>query len=148
MPTCCRCKSSGQCKNCCCVKLKKKCSNCVPSRLNHCLNQQSFVSDTDSDENCANVVSNQCVIDPKESTPTTADSQNKIETLFPQNAEARRRPPPLPTFNDITNSNFTWNDKIDTKSFIKSVNEAYNEIIHWRQNLFMVPSGKEGQAFI
>ena len=28
------------------------------------------------------------------------------------------------------------------------VNQAYSEIVHWQQNLFMLPSRKDGQAFV
>ena len=28
------------------------------------------------------------------------------------------------------------------------INEIYEEIVHWRRNLFKVPSGKAGKAFV
>ena len=44
-------------------------------------------------------------------------------------------------------SNFVWNDSVCHVKFSEDVDLAYNEIVHWKQNLFMVPSGKIGRAF-
>ena len=45
---------------------------------------------------------------------------------------------------------FKWHSdlEIDSKTFTMHVNQAYSEIVHWCQNLFMLPSGKDGQAFV
>ena len=52
----------------------------------------------------------------------------------------------LPQHATMNEPNFTWGD-IDGKSFIQSIEQAYSEIIHWRRNLFKVPSGKAGKSF-
>ena len=34
------------------------------------------------------------------------------------------------------------------EDFIQAVTAAYEEIIHWRRNLFLTPSGKAGKLFV
>ena len=48
-------------------------------------------------------------------------------------------PAPHPTFR--------WVDKAG-KTFINSIELCYSEIVHWRNNLFRVPTGKAGKAFV
>ena len=48
-------------------------------------------------------------------------------------------PPPYPDTN--------WHDHAGEK-FVMEINNAYDEIIHWRKNLFKVPTGKAGRSFI
>ena len=48
-------------------------------------------------------------------------------------------PAPYPTFR--------WGDK-DGKTFINSIELCYSEIVYWRKNLFRVPTGKAGKAFV
>ena len=56
-------------------------------------------------------------------------------------------PPSLPPYISASSSNFVWNDSVYHVKFSEDVDLAYNEIVHWKQNLFMVPSGKIGRAF-
>ena len=58
--------------------------------------------------------------------------------------------PPLPDAVISPRVDFKWHSdlEIDSKTFIMNVNQAYSEIVHWRQNMFMLPSGKDGQAFV
>ena len=39
-------------------------------------------------------------------------------------------------------------DSVDGISVVHSINAAYGEIVHWRQNLFTVPYGPAGKAFV
>ena len=44
-----------------------------------------------------------------------------------------------------------WSDEpiaVDVPSVVDSINAAYAEIVHWRRNLFLVPFGKVGKAFV
>ena len=54
--------------------------------------------------------------------------------------------PPLPQMSDL--SSFHWAGNVDGLSFSHSIEAAYNEVVHWRRNLFMVPSGKVGKRFV
>jgi hypothetical protein len=37
---------------------------------------------------------------------------------------------------------------VDGETFACSINRSYEVIVHWRRNLFKIPSGKAGKAFI
>jgi hypothetical protein len=53
----------------------------------------------------------------------------------------------LPLFEPAQNPNFRWGDK-DGETFAHSIDLCYKEIVHWRRNLFKVPSGKAGKSFV
>lgn len=44
-------------------------------------------------------------------------------------------------------SQFKWGD-LSGELFVYRVNVAYEEIVKWRRNIFLLPSGKAGKAFI
>ena len=43
--------------------------------------------------------------------------------------------------------NFVWGD-LSGRDFCDKVNKAYDEVVQWRRNLFLVPFGKVGKALI
>ncbi len=43
--------------------------------------------------------------------------------------------------------NFTWGD-FNGESFVQNLLSAYAEIVHWRRNIFFVPSGSSGKTFV
>ena len=53
----------------------------------------------------------------------------------------------LPTFKPAVQPNFRWGAK-EGVEFVQSVQAAYEEVVHWRRNVFLVPSGKVGKEFI
>ena len=44
--------------------------------------------------------------------------------------------------------NFVWSDNMDGVDFRDAILAAYAEVIHWKSNLFLTPSGKAGKAFL
>lgn len=46
-----------------------------------------------------------------------------------------------------TNVKFYWN-KVPGSIYKKDLNEADEQIVHWRKNIFMVPSGAADKKFI
>ena len=70
---------------------------------------------------------------------------------FGVNIGADDRPvvrPAFPVFQPVSDpSNFTWGD-LDGKTFCDLIAAAYSEVVHWRRNLFLVPSGRAGKAFV
>ena len=42
---------------------------------------------------------------------------------------------------------FTWGE-CTGELFCEKVNSAYDEVVHWRRNVFQVPSGSSGRAFV
>ena len=54
---------------------------------------------------------------------------------------------PLPSFVPAQIPNFRLGE-IDGTTMQGVINESYNEIVHWKRNLFKVPSGKAGKGFV
>ena len=54
---------------------------------------------------------------------------------------------PLPEFTPLSKERFSWG-KLDEDSFLPAVESAYAEVVHWRTNLFLVPSGAVGKDFV
>ena len=52
----------------------------------------------------------------------------------------------LPSFTAVQEPNFKWGE-VDGATLTEVINHAYTETVHWRRNLFKVPSGKVGKAF-
>ena len=71
------------------------------------------------------------------------------ESLFLANCESLIQPVvttllvPIP----LANPNFSWGH-IDASSFINQILRAYEEVIHWRKTLFLVPFGNTGKRFV
>ena len=67
-------------------------------------------------------------------------------SVMPQSIDNYEDPWPLPT---RSQPNFQWGSK-DGKAFCDNImiDEAYNDIIHWKRNIFLLPSGATGKAFI
>ena len=55
--------------------------------------------------------------------------------------------PALPAYLSADSPNFTWGS-LDGSEFCKQISTAYDQIAHWRNNLFMVPFGKAGTDFV
>ena len=53
----------------------------------------------------------------------------------------------LPSFPTSSEPTFCWGE-LDGKTFSCALNGIYDEIVHWKRNLFKVPSGKAGTAFV
>ncbi len=64
---------------------------------------------------------------------------------------SRRDPPPnvlpLPTFSPASRPHFSWGP-LEGSDFVHVVDCAYAEAVHWRRNVFLVPSGKSGNEFV
>ena len=56
--------------------------------------------------------------------------------------------PGLPPFEPISSTQFYWYDREDGSAIASLIEEAYSEIVHWRRNLFNVPSAAVGKAFV
>ena len=152
MPNCCRCSNSGRCINCSCVKSNKPCLNCVPSRLNQCSNVSRGQITTD-DLTLSNTVRSE------ENHPSDSrmDSTSEQDTLVtsslvssPHESGRPPFPPPLPEIHPSEReaNSSKWNGTIDLNDFAIELEMAYQSIVHWKQNIFRVPSGKVGQMFV
>ena len=54
---------------------------------------------------------------------------------------------PIPSFTVIPTPNFQWGGK-DGDYLTQKIDQCYKEVVHWRQNLFKLPSGKAGTSFV
>ena len=54
---------------------------------------------------------------------------------------------PLPPYSTSSEPTSSWGD-VDGETFRCALNGTYDEIVHWKRNLFKVPSGKAGTAFV
>ena len=85
-------------------------------------------------------------------TPPAAENWTPDERLTPPNDSEDPQIPnshqtTLPRFTPVPTPNFQWGDQ-DGESFTRGVDQCYTEIVHWRRNLFKVPSGKAGRTFV
>ena len=53
----------------------------------------------------------------------------------------------LPAYKACADPYFTWGS-LDGKTFTETISTVYSEVVHWRRNLFKVPSGKAGNLFV
>ena len=167
MPTnCCRCNASGRCQNCSCNKSNKECSNCLPLRRGHCTNPPK-----QSSAATPSATTDQVTTEDAQpfSTPVTSEEVHpQLAQITNDEAQPLLTQPTsleapvsdgedsirgntsygnLPSFPPLQANNFRWGN-IDEETFAKSVSLSYEEIVHWRWNLFKVPSGKAGKSFV
>ena len=135
--------------NCSCVKNGRKCSTCLPSRHVHCVNapsppESSIEANTwDTEPPEAPV---QATMRYTNIQATQTDSSYPIKEARSQRGSPllRELPPPTP----ISTENFVWSEKMNGDDFTQAVSAAYEEVIHWRRNLFLTPSGHAGKQFV
>ena len=48
---------------------------------------------------------------------------------------------------NVTQGDFSWGD-LDGNVFSRIVDDCYNEVVHWKRNIFLIPSGGVGKAFV
>ena len=53
----------------------------------------------------------------------------------------------LPSFKSISRMSSSWGD-LSEDEFTKAIDSAYAQVVHWRPNLFKVPSGACGKQFV
>ena len=74
---------------------------------------------------------------------TTNDSINPVTSKTGNSTVDRI--PALPSYATIDPSNFCWGK--EREAITHQLNKAYNEVVHWKKNLFKIPSGKTGMVF-
>ena len=161
-PQCCRCNGNGRCKGCVCVRNGKACTNCTPSHAGRCENRATNAEPEDRD-NTTNVnVSIPMNGQPVNPTATEGEIDDGGAAPLPDNQTSgmaagmsrpdNQTPPiadtladPLPSQN--MDPKFTWGTCGGLEMY-NAITKIYDEIIHWRQNLFLVPSGNAGSSFV
>ena len=123
---CCSCNSSGQCVRCKCARKGTAYLNCLPRRNGSCQN-----------------------IQPNQPTDQTPDSQ--IDILPNQSSAALNsslQVDRLPSVTAAHDPTFKWSDKVSGDRFAVTILDAYREVVKWKRNVFLIPSGKVGELFV
>ena len=141
--SCCRCNRSGKCRSCVCVKSGKRCTTCLPARRGNCQNHMvgdaalSTVANDQENEPRTNEITtpgNLTSCPREEEVPLSEASENCESDEF------------LPCYILVHDLNFRWGElsgEVDHE-----MNKTYEEVVHWRWNLFKIPSGRQGKAFV
>ena len=171
-PHCCGCNKRGRCVSCSCVKAGKQCINCIPLKEDHCDNLPLSPSSTDApaatcfslNSNLSSPVAitttsiqplstsdtsyvNNSVIDSQLTTDTctsTSDNPTTVSTTMSSSSSSYGS---LPNFSPMQDPTFVWGN-CDGNTVCSHLNTCYNEVIHWKRNLFKVPLGKIGDSFV
>ena len=130
---CCKCNKSGRCTNCTCVKSSKKCNSCLPKRLGNCRNDNQDQTEQETVE-----------FEPQ--SPQQSPVQVPLQAINEEVSQSIA-PDSLPPFEPAQPTNFTWGNR-SAEEISTTLNEIYEETVHWRKNLFKVPSGKQGKSFV
>ena len=91
-------------------------------------------------------------------TPLQRQGLTTDETSTPQNPQPSAfhnqsvssvptNPQSINTTSNLTDPNFVWGTLSSTE-MLDTINRAYNEVIHWRPNLFLVPPNSSGNSFV
>ena len=177
IPTYCKCNLKGLCKNCSCSKSNNLCINCLPLRAGHCYNQSHSgslicppcLSTTSDPDDVANDVASSTHKSPSESLVTWvfsspipvsdgfslgsdhsdpgSDPVTRISISSDHVSSQLSSVPNLPQFTVLEAPSFFWGNHTGRECCL-ALSECYDEAIHWRHNLFKVPSGRAGNLFV
>ena len=162
MAVCCRCNGGGRCRNCACVKAGRTCTTCLPARRGHCSNmklppapesasvqlptsntQSQSAPDSATSPSRTNLSQPAVQQSPPSPSPVNTPAVTDTASAGPIPSNAHRLPPPqlLPS------PTFKWGE-YDSSSYSTSLSVAYQEVVHWRRNIFRVPHGKGGTLLV
>ena len=114
MTNCCSCNSSGRCVCCKCVRNGTACLNCVPRKNGTCQNSQPHPSPVDNTSSLSQV--------PCRQNSSTPDLSTDL----------------LPPFPAAHEPSFLWSDQVNGEEFSAAIRDAYDEVIKWRRNIFLI----------
>ena len=171
---CCRCNARGRCKNCSCKKSGRDCSGCLPHHHGLCTNQRSSrvsppslpldsIASPPNDTLSATNSESFSNLSPAAATDAAATVTPATSSYPPSEADVtidhaaqihNDTTPPmdcsplqLPSFPPIHSNSFCWGER-DGDSVAHSIQHCYDEVVHWKRNIFKIPSGKAGKAFV
>ena len=79
--------------------------------------------------------------------PSLDDFQRECSDYILDNTMATSVMPDLPPFSEGARRDFTWG-RLSGEDFAETIHNAYSEMVHWRRNVFLVPTGKVGKQFV
>jgi hypothetical protein len=165
----------GKCVGCKCVKNGVFCVDCYPSRQGRCENQcstdvpavSSAVPSPPSASGRSNIHTSVSVaasaISDQEVNPLPSESilnsdqqsrnahvhlHHLVNNMCHNGGIVAATPvPELPPFLPVSPPDFTWGS-LSGQECLTSINNCYQIIVHWNRNLFKVPTGNAGKAFV
>ena len=147
MPVCCRCNGSGRCKNCSCSRSGTACTDCLPSKRGRCRNtrqEPTLASDLERTKHASQQMPapdsdhEEGISQPRLMSASDPDLEQ------PQTAHTSEQVRALPQFNPMSCDNASWQTRTG-REFSDAIEDAYSQVVHWKRNLFMVPSGAQGK---
>ena len=138
MMVCCKCNRSGKCSSCICRSSGRTCSNCLPGRLGKCLN--GGTSEVDSNEDLS---LNGDVLSSVTNNPLPAEDAFSRLSAIVNSAQVEITHPAAAA----VHTTFSWGS-LDGDEFIHKLEEIYEVVVCWKRNLFLIPSGRSGKAFV
>ena len=139
---CCRCNRSGRCRNCSFVKAGSPCQSCLPQCLGNCSNNRSTITPITTPLQ----ISFQT---PEHHSTVSTATPNEGSPMNTQDKSEHEGPPPIMPVSPPAQQprNFHWGPH-EGDEFYSIISNVYEEVIHWRRNVFLVPSGSTGKAFV
>ena len=107
------------------MKTGTVCTNCLPSRNGICSNSPRGNSDDTNSQMSQMSIPDYNSVD--------MDSSRKAN---------------LPPFVKAHDLRFTWSESMNGQSFSVKIRQAYETVVRWKRNIFLVPSGKAGEQFV
>jgi len=154
--TCCRCNRTGRCQNCTvsrkrdrvltvCPTASASAPNLIRSRghLTIMIPDVPAVSRVEADH------TNVCHSHHGDTSSTTGSLHPDPSPSPAADTGGFTQPrstgiPELPVY---TLPRFTWGE-LDSETFTQGLNHAYSTVVHWRRNIFSIPSGNAGAGFV
>ena len=145
--SCCRCNRSGMCVGCKCTKSNKPCTSYLPLRLGNCKHPVIPEAFPEASDQSAQVQQHQGSVPDSGQTAEIfiansmpLESQSRVAVEDESESSGR--------FPESEAPNFVWGADVSGEEFCARVNDAYEEVIKWRRNSFLLPFGKVSKMFV
>ena len=120
--------------------------NCLPMRKGHCNNHDTLTTTHSLVPVAPSVLvppSAECTVSVA---ITDSDPVNAKDGAISDDDSVPSRVH-LPDHSIVTEPIFTWGD-IHGTEMVPMISAAFDEVVCWKRNTFLVPSGKVGEAFV
>ena len=143
------------------MKVGRKCVNCLPGKLGKCANNlnpkissasTTFTTSNYSDNTNSSITANHDSKTPltlPQSSPVLLQPSKAISTPLQPATEHNTISPTAPSksLTDLWPLSFSWGEH-SGKAFYDAINYSYEEVVHWKPNIFLVPFGSAGTSFV